>query len=441
MADVVFVLGGLLGLVVGASLLVGGASRIALRLNVSPLVVGLTVVAFGTSAPELFVSVRATLGGQPDIAIGNVVGSSIFNILVILGLSALVTPLAVQRRLTRYEVPILLAATATSWVLVLDGTLSVADSLMLCGGAVLYFAAMIFFSLKSQAEPDAADVPATTEAWPVSVLRVGFGLGLLVVGSEWLVQGAASIAVALGIDELMVGVVVIAAGTSFPELATSLIAAMRGERDIAVGNVVGSNLFNLLVVLGASGAVSGVGLQFPAQALLLDVPVMVGAAVLCLPVVITGARISRFEGGLFVCFFLLYLTALILASTGNPLAGQVGFFARWWVVPAVALVLCGSLVRSYNAVGAIIRKGEGVLNEATTRSMRHLKTVVVAVTGGTLVVVGMLLFFTPLPGVLVVGLGLGILGVEFAWAKRLLLAMQAQAGRLLKRVRPDTRPD
>jgi len=263
---------GLAALVVGAELLVRGASKLALSFGISPLVVGLTIVAFGTSAPEMAVSVGAVLDGKTDIAVGNVVGSNIFNVLFILGLSALITPLVVNVQLIRQEVPIMIGASLLLLVLALDGRIGMAEGAFLFA---LLLAYTVFLVLQSRAETQAARdeyageyKPAAPGGWdsrlPVQLLLIVVGLGLLVLGADWLVTSAVTFAKALGVSDVVIGLTIVAAGTSMPEVAASVTAAFKGERDIAVGNVVGSGTFNILGCVGLSGiAAGGAGLALP----------------------------------------------------------------------------------------------------------------------------------------------------------------------------------
>jgi cation:H+ antiporter len=258
-------LGGLTLLIIGANLLVRGASKLALSFGISPLVVGLTIVAFGTSAPEVAVSVGAVLDGRTDIAIGNVVGSNIFNVLFILGLSALIAPLVVNIQLIRQEVPIMLGASLLLLALGLDGRLSFLDGGFLFLLLVAYTVFLVVQSRREsqRAKDEYADQikPAEAGSWdsrlPAQLLLIGAGLAALVFGSDYLVQASVNFAKAMGVSDLVIGLTIVAAGTSMPEVATSITAAIKGERDIAVGNVVGSSTFNILGCLGLSGLVSG----------------------------------------------------------------------------------------------------------------------------------------------------------------------------------------
>lgn len=305
---------GLVFLVAGAEALVKGASKLAGAVGISPLVIGLTVVAFGTSAPEMAVSAMASVNGQPDLAIGNVVGSNIFNVLFILGLSALITPLAVSKQLIRLDVPVMIAVSFLLVLFAWDNVIDTIESIILFTGIILYTVFLIRESRRESAadyEGDGSRGAVGIRLLAINIVVIFGGLGLLVAGSQWLVDGAIRIATVLGVSERVIGLTIVAAGTSLPELATSVMASIRGERDIAVGNVVGSNIFNILGVLGLSGLLSTEGLVMGAGTMSLDVPVMVVAAVVCLPLFFTGFRISRVEGGLFVTAYVLYVAALV----------------------------------------------------------------------------------------------------------------------------------
>jgi cation:H+ antiporter len=300
---------GLIALVVGAEALVRGASRIALRFGVPPIVIGLTVVAIGTSAPELAVSVAAAISGEGGIAAGNVVGSNTFNVLVVLGLSAVVVPLAVLRRVVRVEVPIMLALSGAVWVLGRDGVFGRGDGAILTAALVAYIVMTVALALRERSRHDAERRATATgwRAWALPMVAVAGGLALLVVGSEWLVAGAVGIAQVFGVSDLVIGLTIVAAGTSMPELVTSIVAALRGERDIAVGNVVGSNVFNIMGVLGFASLAAPTGVVASPGLMALDVPVMVAAAALCLPFVLTRGRLDRWEGALFLGLYAGYL--------------------------------------------------------------------------------------------------------------------------------------
>ncbi|HEU0199212.1 MAG TPA: calcium/sodium antiporter [Burkholderiaceae bacterium] len=353
--QVVLFCAGLVALIAGAELLVRGASKLAITFGMSPLVVGLTVVAFGTSAPEVAVSVGAVYGGRTDVAIGNVVGSNIFNVLLILGVSALIAPLVVARQVIRQEVPLMIGTSVLLVVLLLDGHLSRFDAAML---AVLMVAYTAFLVVQSRRDMGAARNEDTSDAarkaggsawdrhWSVQLLLIAGGLALLVLGSQWLVGAAVVFARALGISDVVVGLTIVAAGTSLPEVATSVMAAVRGERDIAVGNVVGSNMFNIFACLGIAGLVATDGLPVPPSVLNFDLWVMVAVAFACLPVFLTGREIARWEGGLFLGYYVAYTAYLILASTEHDALEAYSAVMMSFVIPLTVVTLFVMLVRS-----------------------------------------------------------------------------------------------
>lgn len=318
MIQVAFFLIGLTLLVVGAETLVRGASRLAGGLGISPLVIGLTVVAFGTGAPELVVSLVALSNGQGDLSVGNVVGSNIANLLLVLGASALVAPLVVSRRLIHVDAPLMVVAAIAAYALSADGRVARWEGALLVLGAVAYTAFLIRSSQRAKQPDDKGDDYATALARKRAgrenvyfyAALVFAGLGMLVMGSRWLVGAATVFARSMGVSELVIGLTVVAGGTSLPELATSLLATWRGERDIAVGNVVGSSIFNLLVVLGVAAASGPGGVAVSSAALGFDYPVLLAASFACLPIFFTGHRIARWEGVLFVGYYAAYLVYL-----------------------------------------------------------------------------------------------------------------------------------
>lgn len=310
MTIILFILG-LVFLVAGAEALVKGASSLAGRVGISPLVIGLTVVAFGTSAPEMAVSAAASLDGQYDLAMGNVVGSNIFNVLFILGVSALIMPLVVSEQLIRLDVPLMIALSFLLMFFGWDGVIQRWEAVILFAGIIIYTVFLIRQSRKETASAESSsEIIPSGSIWLNGVYIIG-GLTLLVVGSGWLVDSSIAFANDFGVSERIIGLTIVAAGTSLPELATSVMASIRGERDIAVGNVVGSNIFNILSVLGLSGVLSPIGLTVSASTLSFDLPVMILAAVICLPLFFTGMKISRWEGGFFLISYVVYTYMLI----------------------------------------------------------------------------------------------------------------------------------
>ena len=348
MTDAVLLIGGFIVLVLGAELLVRGASRLAAAAGMPSLIIGLTVVAFGTSAPEMAVSVGSALGGSPDIALGNVVGSNIFNVLFILGLSALVAPLVVSTQLVRFDVPVMIAASVLVWLMALDQSISRLEGLVLA----LMIAMYVDMQIRMGRQGDGGDVPAVPAARgagaiALNVALIVAGLVLLVAGSRWLLHGATGIARDFGVSELLIGLTIVAAGTSLPELATSVLAALRGERDIAVGNVVGSSIFNLLAVLGFSAALSPAGIDVAGAALVFDIPVMTAVALACLPVFFRRHLIARWEGGVFVLYYVAYTLYLVLAATAHERLDDYRDAMLGFVLPLTLLTFVIILWRTW----------------------------------------------------------------------------------------------
>ncbi|MCU0776328.1 MAG: calcium/sodium antiporter [Akkermansiaceae bacterium] len=344
-ATILMLLLGLVFLIGGAEVLVRGASNLASAAGVSSLVVGLTVVAFGTSSPEMAVSVMSAYKGQADLAIGNVVGSNIFNVLFILGLAALVVPLVVAQQLVRFDVPVMIGVSVLLLLLGMDGRLGMFDGLLLTAGVLSY----TIFLIRQSRRENSAEVKAEYEkkfssgasapGWIKNIALVAVGLAGLVLGSKWLVDSAVVIAKSFGVSELIIGLTIVAAGTSMPEVATSVVAALRGERDIAVGNAVGSNIFNILCVLGISSVVSPNGIHVSKAALAFDIPVMIAVAVACLPVFFAGYVISRANGAIFLAFYGAYLAYLILTATQHEALGTYQAAMMYFVLPITAVTL------------------------------------------------------------------------------------------------------
>jgi cation:H+ antiporter len=345
MTDLLTFFAGLAALVIGAEFLVRGASRLALSMGISPLVVGLTVVAMGTSAPEMAVSVDAALSGSVDVAVGNVVGSNIFNVLFILGVSALIVPLAVHAQIVRQEVPIMIAATLLFIVMALDGRISFGEAVVLLAALLAYTAFLIVQSRRASRETldeFASEIPPPAswdKHWSVQILAVLGGLALLILGADLLVGAATSFARAMGVSDLVIGLTIVAAGTSLPEVAASLMAALRGERDIAVGNVVGSNIFNLLGCLGFAGVVAPDGLVVAVELLRIDIWILLAAMLACIPVFAYRHEIRRWQGALLLVSYISYTTWLVLHTQQHPWLAQFLAFAVFGFVPAALLLL------------------------------------------------------------------------------------------------------
>ncbi|KAB7683178.1 calcium/sodium antiporter [Plesiomonas shigelloides] len=364
---------GLVLLVVGADGLVKGAARLAASIGIPSLVIGLTVVAFGTSAPELAVSIRSALAGQSEMAIANVVGSNIFNVLFILGLAAIITPLAISRQLIRQDVPLMVLASMLVFYMIRDGVLSRLDAGIL---VVLLLAYTVFLfvqgkrteaterasgannsvapSTSGAALSDAASaeqddevdalIRGTHPTWQNLLWIIG-GLACLVAGANLLVNSAVNIARAFAVSEAVIGLTIVAVGTSLPEVMTSIVASIKGQRDIAVGNVVGSNIFNLLAVLGVSGVLSSNGLAGNEQLVQQDFPVMLAVALLCVPLFFTGEILSRIEGALFFILYLAYTLFLIGGALHAPWLAPVQGIIVYALIPLTVVVVIGSLVK------------------------------------------------------------------------------------------------
>ena len=340
-------------LVGGAELLVRGAAGLAIALGISPLVVGLTVVAFGTSAPELAVSTLAAWHGQAGLALGSVVGSNICNILLILGLSALAAPLTVARQVVRLEVPIMIGVSVLLYLFALGGSIGRIEGFFLFAGVIAYTAWTVRRSRRENrpAAEEGAEAPHASRG--MQLLQIAGGLALLGLGSKWLVDGAVAAARYFGVSDLVIGLTVVALGTSLPELATSVLASLRGQRDIAVGNIVGSNIFNILCVLGLTAVVAPAGVPVPASALRFDLPVMLAATVACLPIFFTGHRIDRWEGGLFFGYYLIYVIFTVLAARAYPGISLIGDAILWFVLPLTFVTLVVSVWHSLRRRGPV----------------------------------------------------------------------------------------
>lgn len=347
----VFVMGGM-GLIIGAELLVRGASRLAAAVGVTPLVIGLTVVSLGTSAPEIAISIDAPLRGHADMVLGNVVGSNIFNVLLILGLSALIGPMLVAQRLLWWDVPLMIGFAVLLLLLGLDGRLGRLDGLVLCICLVAYVWWAIQLSRRESLEveneyADALDQKGMARNITTQLALIIGGLALLVIGAEWFVQGAVRIALALGVSELVVSLTIVAAGTSLPEVVVSVLASYRGERDIAVGNVVGSSIFNILAVLGLTAVVLPSGVTVPPAVLHFDILVMIAAFVACLPIFMTGHLINRWEGGLFVGYYAAYTMYLVLDAAAHDSLPVFSQIMLVFVIPLTVVTLLIGVARSY----------------------------------------------------------------------------------------------
>ena len=337
----------LLGIVLlfgGGELFVAGSSALALLLGIPQIVIGLTVVSLGTSTPELFVSLISTFKGGDAIAVSNVVGSNIFNVLVVLGLSALVVPLRVKSRLVRRDVPLLLGVSMAVWGMASGGRLTWQAGLaLLVGTAINLIWEMRTASEYSDEEGDFDEGDRATPA--VAAAKLAGGLVLLVLGSDVLVKGATAAAIGLGVTETVIGLTIVSAGTSMPELVTSLVAAYRGKADLAIGNVVGSNLLNQLVILGVCGVFSGEGLLVDPVVISRDLPVMVLTTLALLPILWTRGVVTRLEGGILVGLYGLYLAEQVLSETLTTAQDEFRFVVLVVVLPLVLVFFVWQMLR------------------------------------------------------------------------------------------------
>lgn len=348
-------LAGLITLILGADLLVRGASRLAAAFGVSPLVIGLTIVAIGTASPEIAVSLQAAAAGQGDLTLGNVLGSNIFNILFILGVTAIVAPVVIAEQLIRKDAPIMLGISLLTLVLAIDGNLGWFDGAILLIGMIVY---IVFALRQSKEESKAVQEEYAQEFAPKephtarnTITNIGFilvGLGLLVLGSNWLVESASQIAKSLGVSELVIGLTIVAAGTSLPEVATSVIAALKKESDIAVGNAVGSNIFNLLGVLGVGAVVAPGGIAVADRVLQFDLPVMIFVALVSLPIFYVDSRISRLDGGLLLSYYVIYVVYIIMRAAESPAISAMTVFMSIFI-PLTFSLLVFAAYRSMRA--------------------------------------------------------------------------------------------
>ncbi|MFE7225739.1 calcium/sodium antiporter [Nocardioides sp. NPDC057577] len=319
MIDALLVIGGLVALLGGAELVVRAGTGLATRLAVRPIIIGLTVVSVGTSVPELAVGIDAALNGSPNLAIGNIVGTNLINFLFILGLSALLIPIAIDRRTVKFDLPAMIAVTLALYLMALDGVLTRLDGALLLAGAVAYTLGLIRVSRRETADVEEDYTGAVSASSERGLTRIGLslllGLALVVGGAELLVEGAVSAAHTLGVSDAVVGLTVIAIGTSAPELVTTIMSTVRGDRDIAIGNLLGSSIYNIAAVLGLTVLVAPNGVPVSEEVRNADLLLLVVTMVAALPVLVSGARITRAEGGLFVATYIGYLAWLLLTRT------------------------------------------------------------------------------------------------------------------------------
>lgn len=351
MTTILIFIAGLLLLIGGAELLVRGASALAARAGISPLVIGLTVVAFGTSAPELAISLQSGFAGETDLLLGNVIGSNIFNILMVLGLSALITPLLVSQKLVRLDVPLMIGVSLLLYGLAFDGSIERWEGGLLFALLVIY---LVFLITQSRSESKKADEnkkgdlskdSAGSTHWFWHIVFVVAGLFLLVFGARWLVQSAIVFAEYLGLSSLVIGLTIVAGGTSLPEVATSVMASIKGERDIAVGNIVGSNLFNIMSILGLTAIILPDSIPVSDGILSFDLPVMIAASIACLPIFFTGNMIARWEGLLFFVYYIIFTVYLVMTATQHEYLPLINNAVLWFIIPLTLITIAVITVR------------------------------------------------------------------------------------------------
>lgn len=308
---ILYLVGGLVLLFIGAEGLIRGSSNLAIKMGIAPLVVGLTVVAFGTSAPELVVSLKAALMGNSSISLGNVIGSNIANIALIIGIASLIRPMDVHANVIRREIPIMIGVSALLLLFLIDGEIGFIDGLVFVSGLIIYLVISVILALKEknpEVDLEFEEGLKSKIGIPLSIILMLVGLGLLVLGANLFVQSTVAIAKIFNVSDAIIGLTIVAIGTSLPELITSIVASYKKEADIAIGNVVGSNVFNILGILGITALIipiSSAGISY------VDLDVMLFCAVLLLPLSKTGFSVSRLEGGLLLFGYIIYMYYLI----------------------------------------------------------------------------------------------------------------------------------
>ncbi len=314
---------GFAGLIVGAEILIRSGTRLAALIGIPPILIGLTVVSIGTSMPELAVGIDAALVGSGALAVGNIAGTNTFNILFILGLSALLLPLSLELRTIRIDLPVMIAAAVALVVMAWDGLLTRTDGAILFAAALVY-TAVIMHGARRANRGDMAEyakeygiAPGEHAGRQVAshAALLGLSIVVIVIGADWLVAGAIDLARMLGVSEGFIGLTVVAIGTSSPELVTTVVSTLRRARDIAIGNLLGSSTYNILFILGATAVVPATGIEVAPALTHIDIPIMALVTLVCVPIFLRGHRVTRLEGGLFVAAYLAYLTYLLVART------------------------------------------------------------------------------------------------------------------------------
>tara|TARA_R110000868_G_scaffold383578_2_gene650594 strand:- start:10189 stop:11274 length:1086 start_codon:yes stop_codon:yes gene_type:complete len=349
---VLLFIGGLVSLIGGAELFLKAVDHFGLKWGVSPVIMGLTVVAFATGAPELAISIKAASSGSADLVLGNIIGSNIANILLILGITSLIAPINITRRIIRIDVPIVIGASLLLFILAFDGVLSSFDGIILISGLVAY-SIFTYFQIRKGKE-DETDVFEFAESVDdlakgsffyiknISFLLVG--LALIVLGSNWMVDSAVTIARLFGLSELVIGLTIISIGTSLPEVATSLSAARKGNADIAVANVMGSNLYNILLTLGLTLIIAPNFLDVSQKAIDFDLPFMLAVSIVCIPIFVAGFNLTRMDGFLFLFYYFSYLVYLTFDAIESSFIQQIESIFIWVVIPATIIYMIWRMI-------------------------------------------------------------------------------------------------
>lgn len=349
MTILLFVLG-LVGLITGAELFLKAIDHFGLKWGVSPLIMGLTVVAFATGAPELAISIKAAFSGSADLVLGNIIGSNIANILLILGITAIISPINITRRVIRIDVPIVITISVVVYLMSIDGGLSTVDGVILLMGFLAY-SYFTYVQIKNNSNEEEKEgetfqyhlSPDELEKGTFFYIKNGglllIGLALIVLGSNWIVDSAVIIARILGLSELVIGLTIISIGTSLPEVATSLSAARKGNADIAVANVMGSNLYNVLLTLALTLIIAPNVLEVSKDAITLDLPFMVLVSMACIPIFIAGFNLTRVDGALFLSYYVTYLTYLVLNAINSPIVSTMQGVILYAAIPLTILYM------------------------------------------------------------------------------------------------------
>lgn len=438
MPDLLLSISGLALLILGAELLAQGGARLARRMGVTPLIIGITVIAYGTSAPKLALGIHGGLTGHDDLVIGVIFGGTIFNVLFVLGLTALVFPLKVTYRLVRLDVPLMIVTTGLAWLFCSDGRVGRVESAFLLLLLPIYTAFTVYYVRRMRLEEHKPRPPDAHACRPKrsKILEAPFILGgvvLLVMGARMLVAGVGAASEWSGVNELTLGLIAVGAVTCLPQLVTSLSASIRGERNIAVGNVVASNMFNLLGVLSVAGFSSG-GLAVDGLIRELDLPVVFAASVVCLPIFLTGAVISRTEGVFFLLFYALYVALALLRAWSSPAYDILadGFF--YILLPCTGLIVVLGLWFAYYELKVLAADITDDISIFANVMIRNARKLVITVIGTTLILGGLAMMVLPGPATIVIPLGLAILSTEYIWARRLLTYVRKEVELAVKRV-------